>query len=231
MKKILISLLTAAVVFSAVSCTGKVSEKNNAEEAKKVAEEFLDDYSEFKLDDAAKLFDGEIDLGLFSGVNSKDEFTKAYSKNLKPTAKQKSQGITEEFVVEQCGKITDMMDIKCEITDAKETDDNTVEVTFEAKLTKPDFNLISKNNYAEKAAKEVGFDNNLTADDADEKMGEVYKKSFELMIEDLEESVEEKTADGVIVLKQDGDKWVIDKNDSKIDGKRFEQRLKSVKDY
>lgn len=230
LKKFLALALAATAVFSFAAC-GQPGGKKSVDEAKKVADEFLKDYSEFKIEDAAALFDGEIDLDMFSGVNSKEEFAKAYSKNITLTSKQKSQGVTEDFIKEQCEKITDMMDIEYEIKDTKENDDKTVEISVEVKYAKPDFDLTSSGNYAEKAAKEVGLSNESTADEIDEKMGEVYKKTFELMIEDMEDSVSEKTADGVLILKEKDGKWLIDKDNSKIDGKRFEQRLISVKNY
>lgn len=204
--------------------TGKKTE-SKADEAKKVADEFLKDISKFKFKDAAELMDEDGDVEDLSDVNGVDDLVKLGLEEANSAAGNLSQyGLADDFLEKAVRKAFGFYSIDYEITDAKEKDDKTVEVDFKIAAEKPDMKVLE--NPAEKYASEMqqyaeSLAGSLSASPTEEEKakltGKVIEHVYDLAFDDIEKNLIKDDIKGTFVLEEKDGKWIIIADDSDLD--------------
>ena len=222
--KSVFAVFTALVMVLSFAACGKTDKTAaNADEAKKVADEFLNDISKLKFKDASEIMDDAKVFEDYKDINGTDDLVKLILKDVDMDGLEQV-GVDAGYVEEQTKKQLELLSIEYEITDSEAKDDKTVEVKFKMTCTGPKddaFDAVGT-KYSKEAEEYIEeHRNELSANPTEEEVKALNAKALEyindLAMEDAKENPETTNADGKLVLKNEDGKWIICADDSDLD--------------
>lgn len=229
-----IGLLTAAIMlFSLAACAGesgksskaKAEKTDRTEGAQKVAETFLDDFTDFNFKAAAKSLDSGKWDNDGDDIESKDDLAELAIKNNDDSSvkEMKAAGVDFDGFFKD---LIDMYELDYEIKSAKQNKDKTVEIKFEYISATPDEAIFDeKVNSADNEAllSEAGITEASTEEELYKAMGSIMQKMIDESIDEMKDKLKEETKDGVLVLEKKKGDWVVNAKKSKVDKKTLSE--------
>lgn len=224
--KLISLMITAVIMVLSFSACGD----NSAEEVKNTAEAFCSDFDKFKFKDAAQYLDEIDDSSELAEINGTKDLENMMMENMNINKETMEQsGMSEDVINKFAKKLVKMLSVKHNINAVEKKDNNTYEVKVEFSMSAPDFDIDFSSDKYEKEVEdylinECGLSDSSTQEEAMKYVPKAVEHVFDIMLEDLEDSVEEESKDATLVFVNNNGKWLISASKSEIGSSSIEDK-------